>query len=60
MLRLPKGVYDMGDFRTDGICHLYVDSEANLEQALKISLDSLDPKGIIAQLHFVTYTGLES
>ncbi|MFL3006226.1 MAG: hypothetical protein ACJZ1R_08690 [Candidatus Neomarinimicrobiota bacterium] len=29
-------------------------------QSCTISLDSLDPKGIIAQLHFATYTGLES
>ena len=28
-------------------------------QSCRISLDSLDPKGIIAQLHFATYTGLE-
>tara|TARA_A100000164_G_C21749427_1_gene696276 strand:+ start:209 stop:769 length:561 start_codon:yes stop_codon:yes gene_type:complete len=29
-------------------------------QSCMISLDSLDPKGVIAQLHFATYTGLES
>ena len=29
-------------------------------QSCTVSLDSLDPKGVIAQLHFVTYTGLES
>jgi len=29
-------------------------------QSCTISLDSLDPKGIIAQLHFATYTGIES
>ena len=29
-------------------------------QSCMISLDSLDPRGVIAQLHFATYTGLES
>ena len=55
-LNLSGRFLDVGKFLEN-----YENTNAPLKiQSCTISLDSLDPKGIIAQLHFIMYTGIKS
>lgn len=55
-LNLSGRFLDVGKFLEN-----YERTNAPLKiQSCTISLDSLDPKGIIAQLHFIMYTGIKS